>query len=325
MKRNATKLYLNSRHKVKPYESVHFYQSYNYLKCFQSPSTMEDRQSLSLPLLSVTSSDTAAASASASPTSANQSPFLSNQAVAVRLLLFAFIGITSLWANHEASKGFDVTILNNAKGSPAGQRFDLFYVSNDEATRLLLNASTFIENLIYPSEAFPKKTVKSVHLTLSRRYLSSSVAVEQLDDGGVDFAVHLSPSIFNERNVNRAMSEAVFRGMSRVWLWDGEAHAPPSLLAGMVEHIIAAAGFVEMEYSGGVVTTSTACDPMWWKDKDPTEVALFLDHHERQQKGFIQRLNQGLKSRWHDRTVEDALGMPAQRPCGSFDYSGIRV
>ncbi|KAG6589300.1 hypothetical protein SDJN03_17865, partial [Cucurbita argyrosperma subsp. sororia] len=270
---------------------------------------MEDRQSLSLPLLSA-----------APPTSANQSPFLPNQAIALRLLLVAFVGITSLLANHEASKGFDITILNNAKPSPAGQRFHLFYVSNDEATRLILNASSFIENLIYPSPAFPKKPVKSVHLTLSRTDLSSSFAVEKLHDGGDDFVLHLSPSIFNEKNANRAMSVAVFRGMSRVWLWDGEAHAPPALLAGMVEHIIAAAGFVGEKYSGGVVSTSTAaCDPTWWKDKDPREIAMFLDHQEKEREGFIQRLNQGLKGRWHDRTVEEAVGVATQHPCGSVN------
>lgn len=281
---------------------------------------MENRQSLSLPLLSATTS-TSGTGATATPTSPNQSLSISNQAVAVRLLLVAVVGLTSLWANHEASKGFDITILNNAKGSSAGQRFDLFYVSNDEATRLLLNASSFIENLIYPSPDFPKKKVKSVHLTLSLRDLSSNVAVEQLD-GGVDFVVHLSPSIFNERNVNHAMSAAILRGMSRVWLWNGEADAPPSLLDGMVEHIVGAAGFVEKKYSGGVVSKLAACEPMWWKDKDPMQVAMFLDYHERQREGFIQRLNQGLKSRWHDRTVEDALGMPGQRPCGSSNFSG---
>ncbi|XP_023530499.1 uncharacterized protein LOC111793042 [Cucurbita pepo subsp. pepo] len=270
---------------------------------------MEDRQSLTLPLLSA-----------APPTSANQSPFLSNQAIALRLLLVAFVGITSLLANHEASKGFDVTILNNAKPSPAGQRFHLFYVSNDEATRLILNASSFIENLIYPSQAFPKKPVKSVHLTLSRTDLSSSFAVEKLHDGGDDFVLHLSPSIFNEKDANRAMSVAVFRGMSRVWLWDGEAHAPPALLAGMVEHIMAAAGFVGEKYSGAVVSTLTAAwDPTWWKDKDPTEIAMFLDHQEKEREGFIQRLNQGLKARWHDRTVEEAVGVPTQHPCGSVN------
>ncbi|KAA0061692.1 peptidase [Cucumis melo var. makuwa] len=274
---------------------------------------MENRRSLSQPLLSSTST-------SAAPTTPT-SPNLSNHAVLLRLLLVAVVGLTSLWANHEASKGFDITILNNAKGSSAGQRFDLFYVSNDEATRLLLNASNFIQNLIYPSQDLPKKIIKSVHLTLSLRDLSSNVAVEQLD-GGVDFAVHLSPSIFNDTNMNHAMSTAILRGMSRVWLWNGEGHAPPSLLDGMVEHIVAAAGFVERKYSGGAVGTLAACEPMWWKDKDPMEIATFLDYHERQGEGFIQRLNQALRSRWQDRTVDNVLGLPDQRPCGSFNTSG---
>ncbi|XP_022147982.1 uncharacterized protein LOC111016776 [Momordica charantia] len=280
---------------------------------------MEDRRSLSLPLLPVTG-------AGSGPTPPNESSFFfSNHGIAVRLLLIAFIGLTSLWANHEASKGFEITVVNAAKSSPAGQRFDLFYVSNDEATRVLLNASNFVENLIYPSQAaFPKKEVKRVRLTLAPRDLSPNVAVHKSDDG-VDFFIDLSPSIFHETNVNHAMSAAVLRGMSRVWLWDGDSHAPPSLLAGMVEHIAAAAGFVDDKYSGGVISTSTACDPMWWKDKNPMEVALFLGYHENQRNGFIQRLNQGLKSRWQDRTVQDALGMPVQRPCGSFNYSGISV
>lgn len=274
---------------------------------------MENRRSLSQPLISSTSP---------SPTTTPTSPHLSNHAIALRLLLVAVVGLTSLWANHEASKGFDITILNNAKGSSAGQRFDLFYVSNDEATRLLLNASNFIQNLIYPSHHLPKKIIKSVHLTLSLRDLPSNVAVEQLD-GGVDFAVHLSPSIFNGTNMNHAMSTAVLRGMSRVWLWNGEGHAPPSLLDGMVEHIVATAGFVEKKYPGGAVSTLAACEAMWWKDKDPMEIAMFLDYHEIQGEGFIQRLNQALRSRWHDQTVDDVLAMPDQRPCGSFNSSAI--
>ncbi|KAK9924096.1 hypothetical protein M0R45_032484 [Rubus argutus] len=44
--------------------------------------------------------------------------------ILIRFLSVVLVGILSLWANHEASKGFDITVLNDVpRDSPTGQRF----------------------------------------------------------------------------------------------------------------------------------------------------------------------------------------------------------
>ncbi|KAI8551088.1 hypothetical protein RHMOL_Rhmol06G0157600 [Rhododendron molle] len=53
-----------------------------------------------------------------------------------------------------------------------------------------------------------------------------------------------------------------------------------------------------------------------WMDEDPVAVAHFMSYCEKR-RGF-QRLNLAMKGRWNDRTVDDALGMPAQHICGSY-------
>ncbi|XXG90496.1 hypothetical protein AAC387_Pa12g2250 [Persea americana] len=74
-----------------------------------------------------------------------------------RLLFLVLIALISIWANYEASKGFEVIILNNSGDTPQGRRFDLFFVSDDRATRIVLNTSKFVERILYPDHHHPKK------------------------------------------------------------------------------------------------------------------------------------------------------------------------
>lgn len=63
---------------------------------------------------------------------------------------------------------------------------------------------------------------------------------------------------------------------------------------------------------------------VWWVDKDPKVVAKFLSYLEEKDKGFIQRLNRGMKDGWHDRTVYDAVGVEAQQHlCGWVDQISL--
>lgn len=167
---------------------------------------IEDQQSLFQPLLHrkpVTNHETSYDSTS-------------NTGILIRFLSVVLVGILSLWANHEASKGFDITVLNDvARDSPAGQRFNLLYVSNDKATRIVLDASNFIEHLLYPSEDSPKKQVNRVIVRLVSVNLTNAMGVSVLEND-LNFVVNISPAVMEEANVDRALVSAIRRGMARV-------------------------------------------------------------------------------------------------------------
>ncbi|CAI0417843.1 unnamed protein product [Linum tenue] len=230
--------------------------------------------------------------------------------VFLRLTLILSVGLISLWANHEASKGFQVQIFNDARDSPAGKRFDLFYISNDRATRILLNASTFVEHLVYAPEDHPnhKKPVHRVALRLAST--SNLTADETVTNHGGKFVIRLSPSLMQGLTAgsrDSAIASAVLRGMARVWLWDGgeESRAPSWVIEAAMECVSRMAGF-------GVGGETT----------DARMLAGIMEHSERHSKGFIRRLNQALRSGWRDRaTVEEAAGMTVEQMCESYKHS----
>lgn len=249
--------------------------------------------------------------------------YSSNRAIAFRLFSIFFIAIISIWANFEASKGFEVTIINEARrDSLAGKRFALFYVSDDKATRTVLNASNFVEDLLYPNGE-PKKQINHVTLRLSGRKMTETVAVKSSSGEEHSFVIDINSLVMEEENVNHhAMESAILRGMARVWLWDGESGAPPEILAGIVEYINMVAGFGERSYSSGAGELPECRRQFWWEDEGAKVVAKFLNYWEENDKGFIRRLNRGLKDRWYDRTVDDALGVQAtQGLCVSYNVS----
>ncbi|XP_008229459.1 PREDICTED: uncharacterized protein LOC103328833 [Prunus mume] len=248
--------------------------------------------------------------------------------ILVRFLSVFFIGLLALYADREASKGFDITIINDIKHSVAGRRFHLFYVSNDKATRIILDTSNFVECLLYPeAHAQPKKHINHVILRLSSLNLTShntGVVVHHSPNKKNDhFVFDISPSIMDDQpNAHRALVTAILRGMAHVWLWDGEAHAPPELIDGMVEYtrMVGEQGLFDETKSYGMGTKLPGCDKFWWKDKDPRVVAQMLNYYEGHSKGFIQRLNGAMREKWHDRMVDDALGMPLQNLCGTYNF-----
>lgn len=227
------------------------------------------------------------------------------------------IGCISIWASNEANKGFHITILNNARdNSPAFRRFQLLYVSNDRATRLILEASHFIESLLYPppidsiTQIYRIKKVNHVTLQLAHQNLTQLVTVDSDKEG--EFTINLSPSIMEETNVKMAMLQAIGQGMARVWIFDNCHNAPTSLINGLVEYIsssfASASAEVDSDSESEIFEDSFVC----WKDENPKTVARFLSYYEGYRKGFIQRLNQAMSQscNWHDRAVNDALGRP---------------
>lgn len=285
---------------------LYLYSIYpEFLSSFNSLMEEHD-QHLLQPLLSVTPTTAAADNVKFSPT---------NASIISRLLSVFFIGIISIWANHEASKGFDVIIVNDSEDSLAGKRFELLYISNDKATRILLNASAFVENILYSDTNHTKKQVRRVTLRLTNKNLSQIVTVDTSKTD--EFVINLSPSIMGYAHVNSAVISALQRGMARVWIWDGDSRAPAPLIDGLVECITILAGISQRKdfIDGGELPEfSHLC----WDDKDPSLVAHFLDYCEEHNTGFIQQLNQAMREGWDNGTVNNALGMDAKYYCDSY-------
>ncbi|XP_043700367.1 uncharacterized protein LOC122651100 [Telopea speciosissima] len=275
-----------------------------------------EEHNLLQPLISTTTNATAAATTEDDVTE-------STSPVMYRVALVIFIGILSIWANYEASKGFEVTIVNEAGDTPAGRRFALFFISDDKATRIVLSTSHFAEQVLYPKASHPKKQVNRVTLRLAGRNLTQAVVVNVSNNN--EFDLHISPSVMEEINLKKAMVSAVQRGMARVWLWDGEMSAPTSLIDGIVEYVGISAGFASSSVSGCLDSPESSYDNSCWNDRDSLVVASFLTYCERVRNGFIGRLNQAMREGWHVRMIDDALGLPTQQLCSSYNSSTIEI
>ncbi|GMI86781.1 hypothetical protein like AT2G42900 [Hibiscus trionum] len=296
---------------------------------------MED-YTLSIPLLTTTATATATATKEDAENGVSSS---TTSGIICRLLLLILIAAISVWANHEASKGFKVTVINNAavKDSSAGRRFHLFYISNDEATRIILNTSALVENILYPNHRDQsKKPVHHVVLQLAagdQNPSTTKVSVATTSKGKESvYVISLSPSIMEEGNVKYSVISAIQRAMARIWLWDGaeSSAAPPWLIDGMAEYIWTRAGFGHRDeettlHSGwkdqfccvvselcskSKMNKSGACGDhrKWTKSggvcncgddrKDPKIVAGALGYLEQRNKGYVQGLNRSLRDGW---------------------------
>nr|XP_010327101.1 uncharacterized protein LOC104649471 [Solanum lycopersicum] len=243
--------------------------------------------------------------------------YSSNQSIILRLFMVIFIGIVSLWANYEVSKGFSITIVNETiKGTIANKRFDLFYMSNDEATRLVLRTSKFVENILYPvdDQHEIKKQVKHVIIQLSSRNLTGPVIVNN-----DEFVIHISPSILEGPDYKRDMFLAFQEGMARIWLWDGQGNAPSSLVNGMVEYITSLASLSERVTSESESVKSVKLNRSCWKSKDKRTIVKLLNYCEGKKEGFFRRLNKEMKNVWHEKIIDDILGMPAWHLCETYN------
>ncbi|CAL0303727.1 unnamed protein product [Lupinus luteus] len=275
----------------------------------------EDKHSFLQPLVSSSSSNE-------NNDFSNNSKLLknnNNSNIILRILLVFFVVLISIWANYEASKTFAITIVNDAKDSLAGHRFALSYVSNDKATRILLNTSSFVQHFLYPTNNnhhYPEKNVNSVTLRLTRQNLTTTAvsAGERFNSYVVDIS-HTLLEDDQKYNNKMAIVGAVQVAMARVWLYDGGSSAPSGLIDGMAEYVAEVAGFRRERIS------VTKCDGgrAWWVDMDPRVVVGYLHYCEGYKKGFIQRLNQALSDTWHDSMVDDVLGIPASKLCGLYD------
>ncbi|XP_047328379.1 uncharacterized protein LOC124931850 [Impatiens glandulifera] len=243
------------------------------------------------------------------PNTAALEPDLSNSAIILRLTSVFFVAILSFWANHEASKGIDIVIENAAKNTPAGRRFNLFYLSNDKASRLAIQASDYIQHLLYSDLTLHKK--KQVSRVTVRLVLQNLTEITEVSSSpgsnNRQFLIQISFVIMDRSDHMSELIRILQRAMARVWIYD---NGPKHVVDGIVELL---ANSPDLIGGGG--------GDCWMMDEDippPRQVARFLEEGERQRKGFIQRLNQGMRDGWSDRTVDIALGLPARNLCGTL-------
>lgn len=274
---------------------------------------MAENHHLLQPLLLTSSrstSDSPEVAPTVTPTPDYHKPISSNHGIVLRLALVIFVGIVSIWANHEASKGLAITIVNesNDKG------FQLFYVSNDEATRMIIKASKSVEKFFYHDDAInTKKLVKHVILRFTSQNFTGNAKVDSVSDG--EFVLVINPSVMGRANFSHVMSQIVQQSMVHIWMWDGQGKAPENLINGI-------AGYVTWNlHTPHVRINSKGSEPVKpvslcnWKHEEPSAVAEFLDYWEGVRPGFIRRLNQGMKDEWDDGKLEMALGLAMHNVC----------
>ncbi|KFK37133.1 hypothetical protein AALP_AA4G217400 [Arabis alpina] len=215
----------------------------------------------------------------------------SDSGILLRLFFVSLVGAISLWANHEASKGFSITIINEAKDSHTAKKFALFFEFDDTAVRVLLDTSFFVETYLYQSVPHRlKKPVKHVTVRFSEGVEKFSVT-SGTSHG--EYVIRLSSSLMERSDFRTAVRSALRCSMVRIWLWGDETGASLEIFSGMVEYL------AESGLKRGRLDELGE----YWKDKEFVSMAQWLGYCEGQRKGFIRWLNHGMSLSWDDRTV----------------------
>ncbi|OEL34431.1 hypothetical protein BAE44_0004553 [Dichanthelium oligosanthes] len=253
------------------------------------------------------------------PPAASSSP--STQSIVFRVVTVITVACASLFAQHEAAKGFgiDVVSANAPRDDVAGRRFDLLFVSNGRAERILHYASRGVERALFPDASFPRKHVRRVTVKMAGHNLTAGATVDAGAAPG-EYVISLSPALVSGTGTGTAADvdavvAAVCRAVARMWLWDGRSAAPARVTEAMVEYLASvAAGDAASE----VATTPLSSSEEDGKQKHRCMSARFLRHLEGQREGFVARLNRAMRDRWSDAAVDAALGAPSRHSCAAY-------
>ncbi|KAJ3694475.1 hypothetical protein LUZ60_009955 [Juncus effusus] len=228
---------------------------------------------------------------SKSPPFTNPNHSSSSPSTLLRLAtILTLIGL-SLWANYEATKGFDLTILNASTQTLAGHRFNLLFVSNGRASKLALKSSSVIERVLYPQEKFVKKPVHHVTIRLADKNLTRRVVVRQCDSylQKGEYLIELSPSLMVEKDVIMGVKSALNRAMAYVWLTE---NAPQHIVEAMVDYLMTQSGFSLKNYE---------------RDTSAFSLVSFMEFCEEKSHGFFARLNNAMQEKSTESLVNNAL------------------
>ncbi|KAL9229131.1 hypothetical protein vseg_004632 [Gypsophila vaccaria] len=269
-----------------------------------------EEQHLHHPLLLV-------ASTTSAPTFTPTSSTTATSGIVQRLLIIVFVGVVATWANTEASKGFEIRVINDVKDTPVGDKFSLFYVSNDEATRLVQSAASSVTEILYSeANSMPEKIIDQVDIRLVRHNLTDNyVLVTKTSNEKKRYVLSLSAVIMEYGDFRDRFRKEIRRGMAEVLLFDKRGRAPKTLINGLVEYLSSQDG------SDGLnpVLRSKNSNGRCWEDMDSKVVARFLGNCEGKSRGFVKRLYQSMgRDDWDDHAVDKALGVSAAPLCESF-------
>jgi hypothetical protein len=237
----------------------------------------------------------------------------STQSIVLRLAAVITVACASLFAQHEAAKGFAVAVANDApRGSAAARRFDLLFVSNGRAERALLHASRGVERALFPDPSFPRRQVRRVTVRMAGHNLTAGAEVHAAAPG--EYVVTLSPNLVASTSAGSAadaVAAALRRAVARMWLWDGRGTAPARVTEAMVEYLASV-------LAGHGAEAEAAATPLSPEDGHGCSMsAALLRHLEARREGFVARLNRAMKDRWSDAAVDAALGAPARLACAA--------
>ena len=239
----------------------------------------------------------------------------SGRSIAARYLAVALVAAVSLFAQHEASKGFRIDVVpGGGTAGAAGKRFDLLFVANGRAERVLHRASRRVEEALFPDPSFPRRRVArvTVRLMAGGNPTAADATVDAVTDGG--YVISLSPRLLSPSSgggsagAADAVAAAVRRAVARMWLWDGRGAAPARVTESMVEYLATA---VPDEPSSPAEERASASNTHCISPR-------FLKHLERRRAGFVARLNRAMRDRWSDAAVDAALGAPARPVCAAY-------
>ncbi|KAM0851990.1 hypothetical protein ACQ4PT_052060 [Festuca glaucescens] len=252
-----------------------------------------------------------------SPTPARSSP--SGRSILARYLAVLLVASVSLFAHGEASKGFRIDVVGaGTQGGVAARRFDLLFVSNGRAERLLHRASRAVEDALFPDPSFPRRRVTRVTVRMAGGNLTAADATVDANAAG-EYVISLSPRLLSDAGSDKpvdAVAAAVRRAVARMWLWDARGAAPARVTESMVEYLAAVPDDVEASSPVEGDASNTQCISRF--------SPRFLKHLERRRAGFVARLNRAMRDRWSDAAVDAALGAPARSVCAAYLAASVQ-
>jgi Peptidase of plants and bacteria len=241
--------------------------------------------------------------------------------IPLRLATILALFLLSLWANYEASKGFDLTILNAPTHTLASRRFNLLFVSNGRAAGMALKSSSFIERFLYPKgEGLPRKHVRHVTVCLADHNITNDVHVlvsRQNTRGPVpsgNYLIEISLSVMVGKDaIKTAVALALHRGMAYVWLWDGHGSVPRPIIDAVVEYLLVQYNLPSKNYES---------------TQKKFTIASIIQQCQERSNDFIVRLNNAMREKWNEYAVTDAFSSPSEITClsqiiSAFQQDGI--